>query len=95
MEGKDKIDELLISYLLDELNAEEDALVFEWIQANEQNKLHFEEVKQTLNLIRIGQVVDKVNVDVEWNRFEQARQGKEPKTVLLNEAQIFGNEVIK
>lgn len=95
MEGKDKIDELLISYLLDELNAEEDALVFEWIQANEQNKLHFEEVKQTLNLIRIGQVVDKVNVDVEWNRFEQARQGKEPKTVLLNEAQKFGNEVIK
>lgn len=95
MEGKDKFDELLVSYLLNELDSEEDALVLEWLAADEQNKIYLEELKQTLDLIRIGQTADKINLDAEWNRFNRARQGDDLKPVFVNDAERFGNEVIK
>lgn len=95
MEDRDKFDELLVSYLLNELDPEEEALVSEWLSSNLQNELYLEELKKALNLVRMGEAFDKVNVEAEWNRFEQARDGKEQKPVLLNEAERFGNEIIK
>lgn len=95
MEGKDKFDELLVSYLLHELDSEDEALISAWLLSDEQNRAYLEELKKTLNLVRMGQVLDKVDVDVEWNRFEQARQGVGQKPVYVNEAERFGNEIIK
>jgi transmembrane sensor len=95
MEGKDKFDELLVSYLLNELNAEEDALVIEWLAADEQNKIYLEELKQTLDLIQIGQAADKINLEAEWDRLNRAKQGDVLKPVFVNDAERFGNEVIK
>ncbi|MGZ5135749.1 MAG: FecR domain-containing protein, partial [Flavitalea sp.] len=95
MEGRDKFNELLLSYLLNELDSEDEALISEWLNSDQQNKLYLEELKKTLNLVRLGQALGKVNVDAEWNRFEQVKQGKEQKPVLINEAERFGDDVIK
>ena len=95
MEGQDKFGELLVSYLLNELDSEEEALVSQWLNADQQNRLYLEEIKRTLNLVRMGHALDKVNVENEWNRFEQARQGKEQKPVFLNDAERFGHGVLR
>ena len=95
MEGKDKLDELLVSYLLNELDAEDDELILAWLNADDNNRIYLEELKQTLNLIRLGDVTDKVNLEAEWDRFDKARQGEEQKSVFVNDAERFGNEIIK
>jgi transmembrane sensor len=44
-------DDLLIKYVLAECNSEEQVLVESWLNADEQNKLHYEKVKNLWNLI--------------------------------------------
>ena len=95
MEGKDKFDELLLAYLLNELDSEDEALVTEWLNSDHQNRLYLEELKKTVDLVRMGQAIDKINVDAEWNRFERVKEGKEQQSVFLNDAERFGNEVIR
>jgi transmembrane sensor len=95
MEGKDNFEELIISFLLEELNEEEETFVIERINSDEQSRQYFEEVKKTLKLVGIKDVFDKVNVDKEWNSFEQALVRKEHPVIFMNEAERFGNEIIK
>src|SRR5687768_7982591 len=47
MENTHQYDELLIRYLLREANAEEEAWVVQWINADERNRLYFETLERT------------------------------------------------
>lgn len=95
MEGRDNLNELLVSFLLDELNEKDKKSVEDWLRSDEQNKVYLEELRQILNLVDIKQSTDKIDVNSEWMRFEQFRQQKDQKAVFTNPAEQFGNEVIR
>lgn len=95
MEGKDKLDELLVAYLLDELDEEDKALVQQWIEVSTENRQYLEELQLTLNIIHIGQLAKDVNVNEEWSRFQQARLDKVERANLGTSAEAFGNVVIR
>lgn len=95
MEGKDKLDELLVAYLLGELDEEDQALVNQWMEASSENRQYMEELQRTLNIIHIGQLAKDVNVNEEWNRFQQARMEKEQRAAFGTSAEAFGNVVIR
>ncbi|MEJ7739294.1 MAG: FecR family protein [Chitinophagaceae bacterium] len=79
MEGKNEIVGLITKYLLNEVNAEEKIFIEDWINANEQNRRYFKELKTTWRLMVIKQAVEKVDVDHEWNLFKQATCRTETK----------------
>lgn len=87
-------DELIVSYLSNELNTEEEAFVLEWINSSEQNKQYFEELRNTWNLLTVNQTVKDINIDTEWNQFKQAI-GTKQKEVAIIEPGTFDNEVIE
>ncbi|HTE28201.1 FecR family protein [Flavitalea sp.] len=95
MEGKEQFDDLLISYLLNELDEIDEALVEEWVSASENNRLQLLKLKQILSLVRLGDIADKINEDQEWKLFERGRQCKEQVPAASDEAEGYGNGVIK
>jgi len=83
MKGNRELDDLLIAYLLKELNAEEEAFVVEYIQADERNERHFEELRNTWKVAAIQKGLERVDVNDEWGQFEQTivREQQELRTV--------------
>ena len=71
MKNSNYFDELIISYLSNELNEEEEAFVLEWINSREQNKQHFEKLRSTWDLLTVNEAAKAINVDREWNQFKQ------------------------
>ena len=97
MEGNSALDNLLIAYILKELNAEEEAFVVAYINADRKNKKYFEELRQTLNLVAANDAFGKVDIHEEWNRFEQSLARKQQKLVPVKKhedpaGKIVGNE---
>jgi transmembrane sensor len=79
MKDNSKFDELLISYLSDELNEEDEAFVLQWINFDEQNKQYFEELKKVWRLLDVKTSMDQIDVTAEWNQFQQSIAGKQSK----------------
>jgi transmembrane sensor len=94
MGNSNYFDELIVSYLSGELNAEEQSFVLEWINSSEQNKQYFEELKNTWEILAIKQTVDEIDVDSEWKKFKKSitPEQKEPRVF---EAVTFNNEVVE
>jgi transmembrane sensor len=69
-ENKD-LDELIISYLLNELDSEDEAYLTEHINSDKDRKKYFDEFRNTIRLLSIQDNVDKIDVSSEWNRFAQ------------------------
>ena len=95
MEGKDKFEKLIISYLLGELNEQDETSVLERINSDKQSRQLFEELRKTVALVGLKNTSDKVDIDKEWSSFEEARLRKEHPAIFMNEAERFGNEVIR
>lgn len=95
MEGKDKFEKLIISYLLGELNEEDESIVLEQINSDKQSRQLFEELRKTVTIVELRNTIDKVDIDKEWSSFEEARIRKEHPAIFSNEAERFGNEVIR
>ncbi len=69
------LDEILISFLLKETNAEQDKFVHNWLSKNETNKLYYEQLVKTAGLVAaVGN--DNIDVEHEWNIFQKARSSK-------------------
>jgi transmembrane sensor len=83
MNNSNQYDELLIKYLADDLNAEEKTFIENWIHASEQNRKYFEELKHVWQLAAVkqtlDQVLDEMNMEEKWNRFQQNVAAKETK----------------
>ncbi len=71
MKGNRELDDLLIAYILKELNPEEESIVIEYIRSDENNKRHFEELRDTWRAIAIKKGLEKVDVNSEWEFFGQ------------------------
>ena len=71
MKGNRELNDLLTSYILEELSAEDEAFVLEYIRSDESNRRHYEELRKTWKAITIRKGLEKVNEEEEWKFFEQ------------------------
>ncbi|MBD0297858.1 MAG: hypothetical protein ICV84_22135, partial [Flavisolibacter sp.] len=69
MEPESIYDEVIVRYLLNEANEEEERFVLEWMNADEKNRLYVEALKSTLHLIALKQESEEIDIDQEWNHF--------------------------
>jgi ferric-dicitrate binding protein FerR (iron transport regulator) len=83
MKGNRELDDLLLSYILKELNEEEDNFVQEYIRSDENNRRHFEEIRDMWKAITIKKGLEKVNMDDEWELFEQRMQREKQQLVAI------------
>ncbi|HMF70149.1 MAG TPA: FecR domain-containing protein [Flavitalea sp.] len=95
MEGNDKLERLLTSYILGELNEQDEAAVLESIKSDTQIRDLYEEIRRTLKLVELKHTTENVDVDREWSSFEEGRVRREYPTIFMNQAERFGNEIIK
>ena len=87
MKENNHFEELIVSYLLNELNAEEEEFVLEWINSNEQNKQSFEEIKNTFRLLSLQKHSEDIGLDLEWKKFKEAiGEKQEPGSIKYNES---------
>jgi len=83
MKGNREIDDLLLSYVLKELNEEEEAFVQEYIHADENHRRHFEEIRDTWKAITIKKGLERMDSDEEWEHFEQRIQREKQQLVAI------------
>lgn len=83
MKGNRELDDLLVSYILHELSAEEEAFVLEYIRSDENNRRHYEEVRNTWKAITIKKGLDTVNTDDEWEQFEQRISREKQQLIVI------------
>ena len=93
MQNKSKFDELLVSYLSNELNKEDEAFVSEWINFDEQNRLYFEELDNVWKLLSVKETTDQIDVNAEWKYFKRAVNNKQQETYLLKEVESIADEI--
>lgn len=94
MEGNSALDKLLVAYILKELNAEEEALVVQHLNADNSNRKYFEELLKTRNLITANEAFDKVDIREEWSRFEQSVTRKQQKLVSVKKQEDTADEIV-
>lgn len=94
MEFSNTLDELITKYLLDEANEEEKVHIGEWINSNEHNRKYFEESKKAWRLMAVKQAVDKIDVNQEWDNFQQTIKRKETLPAFIDEHQKAGDGII-
>ena len=95
MDGKSKLDELLVAYLLNELDADDQLLVEKWIAFSPENRQYLEELKRTLDIVHISHLAQDINVNEEWNAFQQALAEKEQKVAFGSSAEAVGTGMIR
>ena len=92
MEEKNDLEKLFISYLLNELNAEDEAYVIKAINADPVVKKDFEDFKNLLRLVHIKQNIDAIDLLQERTRLEElwkSRQRNQPVTE-INQLRVTG-----
>jgi len=92
MEEKNDFEKLFISYLLNELNAEDEAYVIKAINADPVVKKDFEDFKNLLRLVHIKQNIDAIDLLQERTRLEElwkSRQRNQPVTE-INQLRVTG-----
>jgi len=83
MKGNRELDELLVAYILKELNTEDKAFVEEYINSNEKSRQYFEELRNAWRVAAIKKGLDKVDTDGEWEQFEQTIARERQKLVAV------------
>jgi ferric-dicitrate binding protein FerR (iron transport regulator) len=69
MESNNYFEELIVSYLSNNLDEEEEEYIRDWINSSEQNKQYFEELRKTWSALSVKQI----DVNRGWSRFVQAK----------------------
>ena len=69
MEAANNVDDLLVRYLLNESDHSEKLFVEDWINAKEENREHFEQLKKTVNLLAL-QGINTIDIDKEWHHLQ-------------------------
>jgi hypothetical protein len=76
----DITDDILVSYLLKELPAEQHSAVQAWIAASRENRSHFDELRLIWKESGRLEVHSTVDTDQAWNRFRKAVNSQKPVT---------------
>src|SRR5689334_191467 len=84
MERNNQIKELIARFLINDLNNEEHALVVNWINESEENRLYFIDLKNTWQLTAV-KLTAQVNEDEEWKLFSGTIAARDTNAVLTNE----------
>lgn len=91
MENRNQIDELLVGFLTDSLNEEENTLVVTWINASEENRHYFTNIRNTWQLTAV-KLTSQVNAEDEWNLFRETIAARDAKVVSIQEPEEPGHE---
>lgn len=83
MKGNRELDDLLLSYVLKELDPEEEAFVQGYINSDEGNRRHYEEIRDAWKVISIKKGLETVNIEDEWDHFEQRIQKESQQLVAI------------
>ena len=89
MQNNNYFEELIVSYLSNNLDAEEEAFIIAWINNSEQNKQYFEELKRTWTAFSLKQI----NVDNAWRLFTLAKESTQ-KASEETKKDAFKQEII-
>ena len=73
MAQSNNLDEILISYIFNESNAEQELFVRNWLSKNDSNRLYFEQLVKTSGLVAAVGKIEDIDVTNEWNVFAEAR----------------------
>ena len=84
MESNSQIHELIARFLINDLNEEEHALVVAWINASEENKRYFINVKNTWQLTAV-KLTEQVDENEEWKLFRETISARDANVVSMNE----------
>jgi transmembrane sensor len=68
MDNHNQYNELLVRYLVNETNAEENVFVENWIDASEENRRHFEQLRNAWQLAGARHTLDYVLEIMYWIR---------------------------
>jgi transmembrane sensor len=92
MESKNQIKELLVKYLINDLDDEELALVVNWINASEENRQYFTDLKNTWQLTAV-KLTEQVNEEDEWLRFSETLAARDARVVAMHEQEQADNYI--
>jgi transmembrane sensor len=93
MEPSNQIKELIVRSLINDLSEEEDSLVVEWINASEDNRHYFIQVRDTWQLTAVKGTA-QVNESAEWDLFRENIAARDANVVSINEQVGQGKAVI-
>lgn len=84
MEPNNQIEELIARFLINDLSEEEDSLVIEWINASEENRHYFIQIRDTWQLTAVKQTA-QVDEEEEWDLFRETIAARNTNVVSNNE----------
>ncbi len=103
MESPNQHIDLISKHLSKQTNAEEERLLFEWVEKDNQNQIQFDEFKKAWEIseIHFDPEIDAIDIDKEWVKMKleiaQPKNidiGRPPKKVQLNWMQIAASVTI-
>lgn len=94
MESNSQINELIVRSLMNDLNDEEHALVVAWINANEENRRYFTQIRDTWQLTAV-QLTAQVNEEEEWRLFRDTITARDLNVVSIRDEEESGNVLVK
>jgi transmembrane sensor len=95
MDGNNKIDELLIAYLLGEADAGGEQLVHDWINSGEGNQQYLDKLAGMLSLVSARHSTQNIIVGEEWMRFKQNISAGEMPEEAENEMAVTEERPVK
>jgi ferric-dicitrate binding protein FerR (iron transport regulator) len=84
MEPNNQIAELIARYLINDLSEEEDSLVVDWINASEENRRYFIQMRDTWQLTAV-KLTAQVDEAAEWNLFRGTIAARDANAVSVSE----------
>ena len=74
MEQWNIYDDLLVKYTLNECDEEEERFVTNWLNEAESHRIYYESLQKTLRLLEIKEASSKINIQQEWEHFNDLRK---------------------
>jgi transmembrane sensor len=94
MESNSQINELIVRSLINDLNNEEHALIVAWINASEENRRYFIQIRDTWQLTAV-KLTTQVNEEEEWRLFRDTIAARDPNVVSIKDEEEQGNALIQ
>ena len=92
MEHKQQFEHTLIRYILKQTSEKENITVLDWISADSENLVYYENLRNILSLIAVKKDTDSINLDFEWNRFRKSLEKAGPAPIVPIQPTVEENE---
>ena len=84
MVHSNNLDEILISYILNESNTQQELFVRNWLSKSETNRLYFEQLVRTSGLVEAVGKNENIDIGHEWSVFKKSRDAYENALAFKN-----------